>query len=525
MMVKFFNHGQGKAAPAVNYLIEEVVVDYDQNRQPKRDAAGKVKRTSRSIMPEVLKGHPERIIDLVDAVPHRWKYKSGVLSFAAEDASSEAEQRQLMDDFEAFACPGLQHDRCRMLWVRHLHAGRVELYFLMPRMDLLTGKSLNIAPPGHEKSYMAFMDLHNRRHGWADPMDPARARVVKTVTEAPERAQTRAEVNEWVKTQIEFGVIHDRKTLLEALKSIGFEIPRAGEIYVTVADPDFPKNRWRLKGAYFNVDWTADTTQPPHPTEHGSDARGSARLAAIPIGELERRVTEDCAKRRTYNLERFGKPEKPLSRHDPRVEGRGRTPQGGDRNLKSAAGRTAPKSQQDRNQKDDCAGLIRGGLGRNNDGRHRISRRENRDNTATRTIDATDPRAADRQPDYPWRRGLGANDHLAAGAGARKVPNRNRYEPNLFENGVIPDDPNTTRERVARLRRRIREERLRVHAAATRTREGVRRLAERIARLVVDLAGRLRGRAEAARPGKARNAEENRLHLQTYVNGTNEPER
>ncbi|MBU2866630.1 relaxase/mobilization nuclease domain-containing protein [Pacificibacter marinus] len=524
MMVKFFNHGQGKAAPAVNYLIDEVVVDYDQHRQPKRDAADKVKRTRRSIMPEVLKGHPERMIDLVDAVPHRWKYKSGVLSFAAEDAPSEAKQRQLMEDFEAFACPGLQHDRCRMLWVRHLHAGRVELHFLMPRMDLLTGKSLNVAPPGHEKSYMAFMDLHNRRHGWADPMDPARARAVKTVTEAPERAQTRAEVNEWVETQVEFGVIHDRKTLLRALKGIGFEIPRAGEIYVTVADPDLPKNRWRLKGAYFNVDWTADTTQPPHPTEHGSDARGSARLAAIPIGELERRVTEDCAKRRTYNLERFGRPEKLLSRHDPAVEGRGRTPQDEDRNLKSGAGTTAPKAQQDRDQKDGCSSLIRSDLSRSNDSRHRISRRENRDNTATRTIDAADPRAADRQPDYPWRRGLGASDRHAAGAGARKVPNRHRYEPNLFENGVIPDDPNTTRERVARLRRRIGEDRLRVHAAAARAREGARRLAEQIERLVVDLAGRLRGRVQAARPGQARNAEENRLHLQVNVNGTNGPE-
>ena len=65
MMVKFFDHGQGEAAPAVKYLIEEVVVDYDQYRQPKRDAVGRIKRVRRSISPEVLKGHPERMIDLV----------------------------------------------------------------------------------------------------------------------------------------------------------------------------------------------------------------------------------------------------------------------------------------------------------------------------------------------------------------------------------------------------------------------------------------------------------------------------
>ncbi|MBU2962077.1 relaxase/mobilization nuclease domain-containing protein, partial [Citreicella sp. C3M06] len=308
MMVKFFAHGQGEVAPAVKYLIDEFVVDYDQHRQPKRDAAGKVKRTRRTIMPEVLKGHPERMIDLVDAVPHRWKYKLGVLSFAAEDAPTEAQQRQLMEDFEAFACPGLRHDRYRVLWVRHLHVGRVELHFIMPRMDLLTGKALNIAPPGHEQSFLAFMDLHNRRHGWADPMDPARARDVKSIAEAPERAQTRAEVNECVQAQVGLGAIHDRVSLLEALKGIGFEIPRAGANYITVADPDMPVNKWRLKGKYFHVYWTADTTQPPHSAEHGADAGGSARLAAIPVAELERCVAEDCAKRRAYNLGRFGDP-------------------------------------------------------------------------------------------------------------------------------------------------------------------------------------------------------------------------
>ncbi|MBY5971401.1 relaxase/mobilization nuclease domain-containing protein [Ferrimonas balearica] len=524
MMVKFFDHGQGEAAPAVKYLIEEVVVDYDQYRQPKRDAAGRIKRVRRSIAPEVLKGHPERMIDLVDAVPHRWRYKSGVLSFAAEDAPTEEQQRQMMEAFEAFACPGLAHDSYRMLWVRHLHAGRVELHFLMPRMELRTGKSLNIAPPGHEQSFLAFMDLHNRRHGWADPMDPARARDVKTITEAPERAQTREAVHEWVKEQVGLGAIHDRDTLLEALKSVGFAIPRAGDDFVTVADPDQPKNKWRLRGRYFYDDWTADAAQPPHPTEHGEDTGGSARLAAIPVEELERRVAEDCAKRRAYNLGRFGEPSRPVPREHPGPEGRGGAAKGRDPEPVAGAGAAEPEPRQDRDR-EGCGHDPVGDRPRRVDGGlQRASGREGGDTAAARATDPADPGAIDGQPDYPWRRRPGAGDRPAAGTVARKLPDRHRNEPHLSDDGVIPDDPDTARERVARLRRRIGEERLRVHAAAARAREGARRIAERIERLVVDLARRLGGRAPAVGADRARGAPADRVHSQTPLIGGSEPE-
>ncbi|MDE9571774.1 relaxase/mobilization nuclease domain-containing protein, partial [Xenorhabdus bovienii] len=82
------------------------------------------------------------------------------------------------DRFEALAFAGLGSDQYNILWVRHSHAGHHELHFVTPRVELSTGKSLNIRPPG-EASKRAFDDFRseiNARYGLADPEDPHRVR-------------------------------------------------------------------------------------------------------------------------------------------------------------------------------------------------------------------------------------------------------------------------------------------------------------------------------------------------------------
>ena len=76
------------------------------------------------------------MIDLIDACPHKWSYRAGVISFASQDAPSDDEQREIMDRFEELAFAGLDYDQYACLWVRHTHEERVELHFCTPRMEL-----------------------------------------------------------------------------------------------------------------------------------------------------------------------------------------------------------------------------------------------------------------------------------------------------------------------------------------------------------------------------------------------------
>lgn len=163
MLFKFFKRGQGRGSGPVGYICSSE----DQKRAHRP--------------PEVLRGHPQQTQDLIDSIDREWRYTSGVVSFALEDRPSLAEQEQVMDEFERVAFAGLEPDQYDILWVRHQHTegDRVELHFVTPRVELTTGKALNIAPPGWQGVFDPLRDALNAEKGWARPDDPERVREVQ----------------------------------------------------------------------------------------------------------------------------------------------------------------------------------------------------------------------------------------------------------------------------------------------------------------------------------------------------------
>ena len=305
MLIKMFRNGKGGGTGPVDYLTAKQVLAYDDNRDLIRDKHGAAKMVVRDPLPEVLRGNSERMIELIDACRHQWSYRAGVISFANEDAPSESEQQQVMDDFEALAFAGLDGEQYECLWVRHSHEERVELHFCTPRMELTTGKSLNIAPPGYQTAFDSLRDLMNKGHGWADPMEIERALEAKPVIEAPERAQNREALHGWIMDQISVGLIQDRAEMLDALTEAGFEIPRAGAKYITVKEPE-TNERWRLKGEIFHDDWQAENTlEREIERGFGADQGAARRLDAIELGELQARFAGQCASRAEYNRDRY----------------------------------------------------------------------------------------------------------------------------------------------------------------------------------------------------------------------------
>ena len=319
MLIKFFKNGQGGGAAPVNYLIEREVVAYDDNRNALRDSHGNVLMFEREPLPEVLQGDPDHIRHLIDACDHQWSYRAGVISFTAEDAPSVNQQRDVMEQFEALAFAGLEADQASILWVRHTHEDRVELHFVTPRMELTTGKSLNIAPPNYQKSYDALRDVLNKEHQWNDPQAPERAREVKSIIEDVKRGEGREQLHDWILDHIEQGTIENRSSMVEQLTEAGFDIPRQGKAYITVRDPESDK-RWRLKGDIFREDWTRENTIGRALERTGSEHsaseragkeqstapnRSGSRLDALELGDLRERLQEVTQKRADYHRERY----------------------------------------------------------------------------------------------------------------------------------------------------------------------------------------------------------------------------
>ena len=312
MLIQFFPNGQGGGAGPVDYLVAREVVAYSENRDVLRDDHGAAIMRVREPLPEVLRGDPERTEALIDATPHNWTYRAGVVSFAPEDAPNEQQQIQAMDAFEALAFAGLEPDQRDILWVRHTHEDRVELHFVTPRMELASGRSLNIAPPGYQAAFDALRDVLNKEHGWADPLDPTRSRDMFSVIEASRRGEAREVIHDWVLDQISADVVRDRPTMVSALQAAGFEIPRAGATYLTVLDPETGE-RFRLKGNLFNEKWTRESTfeRTPPSDENGNrnaeHVRRSERLDGFTDGALQTRLRDFIEIRARYNEGRYGR--------------------------------------------------------------------------------------------------------------------------------------------------------------------------------------------------------------------------
>lgn len=106
---------------------------------------------------------------LIDRNTQKWRYTSGVVALHAANHPSEADQADVMADFEQAAFAGLGREQTNILWVRHKHMCNVELHFLIPRVELFGNRSFNPAPPGSEAYFNAFRDYWNARAGWVNP--------------------------------------------------------------------------------------------------------------------------------------------------------------------------------------------------------------------------------------------------------------------------------------------------------------------------------------------------------------------
>ena len=129
---------------------------------------------------EVLIGDPSEVQAVADSLEFAHQSTTGVIAWAPEDNPTEGQIREVLQEFEKTAWAGLEPDRYAWSAVQHRDAkGGVHVHVFAARVDLETGKSLNIAPAGWEKTFGTLRDWQNCKHGWSRPDDPARARVLQ----------------------------------------------------------------------------------------------------------------------------------------------------------------------------------------------------------------------------------------------------------------------------------------------------------------------------------------------------------
>jgi len=179
MIVKFSDHGKGKASSVLNYLLKE------------KGAEGALVPRAHA---KVLYGDPVLSEHLINTTSHKSKYKSGYLSFSERaDEVSEADKKRIMQEFESIIFCGLESDQYDILWVEHADkdiddthpVGRLELNFVIPCQELRSGKAFQpYYEPADQKRINAWKNIINsevktiKGEPLSDPNDPKRKRLV-----------------------------------------------------------------------------------------------------------------------------------------------------------------------------------------------------------------------------------------------------------------------------------------------------------------------------------------------------------
>lgn len=234
MVVKFFSNKKGGSSKAVNYLLNE------------REQQG----TAR-----VLQGDPDLTRQIINSMDFKQKTTVGCLSFEEQNISEEMKY-QLMKDFENHLLPGMQ-DRYNILWVEHTDKGRLELNFVIPKIDLETQKSLN---PYYHKADLPrvekWQDLQNLKYNYSSPKDPSKQRTLQTDSKQIGLSKDYEQLDKLLHNLTQEGKINNREQLIELLQSNQIEVTRKGKDYLSIKLPDSKKAK-KFKGSIYDEKFTS----------------------------------------------------------------------------------------------------------------------------------------------------------------------------------------------------------------------------------------------------------------------------
>nr|AFW18074.1 MobA [Pasteurella stomatis] len=246
MIVKFFKkHGKGKASSC------KACVDYLLNKPD--DTA------------QILQGDPRLSQSIADSLDFNNTYTAGCLSFEESDLP-ESQKREIMARFEKAMFAGLKPEQYNIAWVQHTDKGRLELNFVIPNVEMTSGKRLQ---PYYDRADRPlaenFKQVINHEYNLSDPNAPTKQKSLIDRKDLPtDKKQALQTITDGLTALANAGHINDRQDVINALERAGFEIARITPKNLSIKTDG---QNLRLKGAFyeqdfrFSTDLSADITE------------------------------------------------------------------------------------------------------------------------------------------------------------------------------------------------------------------------------------------------------------------------
>ncbi|MFP6145348.1 relaxase/mobilization nuclease domain-containing protein [Helicobacter pylori] len=291
MLVKFWgiNQGGGDGDGSVNYLLN------------KRVEQGTAK---------VLKGDANLTKSLLLSLTQKHKACVGCLSFE-ESNIDKSLKYELMESFENALLTQEMQGRYNILWVEHTDKGRLELNFVIPRIDLITQKAFT---PYYHSADITRIDIWkdyiNLKHVFTNPKDLEKQHNMQCHnTKTPQGKELLATYEKLDKLiQDNLGkLFNSRDDIINFLKDNQCEVTRQGKDYISVKLPNELKTK-RLKGFYYHETFRSITDireqisevrQRESQREYPNSQRANNNHAEL-LRELENKLHERIEHKQRY---------------------------------------------------------------------------------------------------------------------------------------------------------------------------------------------------------------------------------
>lgn len=233
MVVKFFSNKKGGSVKALDYLL---------NHREKDGTA------------RVLLGDEQLTRNIINSIYFKHKVCVGCLSFEEKNIDEDLKYK-LMGDFEKYLLPSLESDQYNILWVEHVDKGRLELNFVIPKIELTRKIALN---PFYHKQDLSRVDvwqnLTNLTYGFSDPKDPAKERTLQGASKKISLQKDYEQLDITLHELVKSGQIKNRDQMIELLNENQIFVNRVGSDYISLKLPDSKKAR-RYKGGIYSEEF------------------------------------------------------------------------------------------------------------------------------------------------------------------------------------------------------------------------------------------------------------------------------
>ena len=282
MVVQFFRGGRTVegARSAVAYLL---------NKRVKEGTA------------RVIAGNPQHTLSIIEGIRNKWKFSSGVISFEEKELDPSV-KLEIVKEFEKTFFPGLAPTQYNILWVEHTDKGRIELHFLIPRIELTTAKAYN--PYLHRKDLSKkdlFQQVINIKYGFTNPKSLKKMETLQLPRKWENKSSlAKKQLHEIIEKGVKSGKLRNRAQIINLLEKNGIEVTRKGKDYISLKHPNTGK-KMRLKGVYYGESFGSLR-------ELGEElAKRSQEVERMQerIAELEQELANRIAKDAKYNKSRY----------------------------------------------------------------------------------------------------------------------------------------------------------------------------------------------------------------------------